>query len=78
MCKLCRRDWLRIECKPQGYPFSTDPRDWVVSEDEGSATLPSWYDREEWAKLDLPALTTAANVIAYNGAKINVSKWSIK
>ena len=44
--ELCKRNFIRIECKPKADPFSTNPADWEVKEDEES--LPSWYDREEW------------------------------
>ena len=41
------RAFVRIECEPKADPFSTDPNDWTVKEDEKE--LPSWYDHEEWA-----------------------------
>ena len=41
------RAFVRIECEPKADPFSTDPNDWTVKEDEDE--LPSWYDHEEWA-----------------------------
>lgn len=40
------RQFVRIECLPKDDPFSINPLDWEVKEDEES--LPSWYDREEW------------------------------
>jgi len=46
--ELCKRNFIRIEVCPKVNPFSRDPNDWVVEEDEASDTFPSWYDREEW------------------------------
>jgi hypothetical protein len=44
--ELCKRDFIRIEVTPKVDPFSRDPAEWEIHEDE--TELPSWYDREEW------------------------------
>jgi hypothetical protein len=55
--ELCDRRFVRIECKPKADPFSTNPDDWEVQEDEPGGSLPAWYEREEWAPLILDELT---------------------
>ena len=44
--EIFTRKFVRIECVPNSDPFSLNPLDWKVKEDEEE--LPSWYDREEW------------------------------
>ena len=51
------RDFVRIECIPRADPFSTDPSEWVVREDEDEKDFPAWYDHEEWAGRILDELT---------------------
>src|SRR5690606_34718293 len=44
--ELCKRNFIRIEVSPKVNPFSRDPAEWEIHEDE--TELPSWYNREEW------------------------------
>jgi len=46
--ELCKRNFIRIEVCPKVNPFSRDPAEWEIHEDEDETELPSWYNREEW------------------------------
>ena len=52
--ELYARPFVRIECIPKNDPFSLNPLEWDVKEDEQE--LPSWYDREEWVSKILDEL----------------------
>jgi hypothetical protein len=53
--EVCDRRFIKIECDARDDPFSTNPNDWTVKEDEKE--LPAWYDHEEWAPKILDELT---------------------